>query len=1228
MTTMKKNLLNFILLYVLSALTIQSQTNVNREWQENSGTPVINPFVNPAGLDWYSSITNSLGQIITTGHTNVSGQGENLYLKKLSATGAVIFTVTFNSSGTNNDYGIALTQDASNNIYVVGTTDNGGTTNYNVLLLKYNASGVLQFSVTYAGPAGLNDIGTSVKRDASGNIFVACSSEGTSTSYDYRLNKYSPTGTLLWSSTYNFVSLIDVPLGLTINGNTVSVNGTSASSATKWDYCNANFNTTTGTFQSATRTNIPGVGFDQPYAFVKDASQNIYLTGRNSTTGTNYNIFTVKISPTYSLMWTQFYDLAGQDDLGSDIDVDASGNIIVGGFTTKSNGIKQATILKYNPSGTLLWQYHQAGKKETADASITGLCVNSNSDAYFVAGETGTSNLQEVLVGKISSTGYIVWERSIASPQNNVPAKINLNTDGTILVTSLRKGSPDTYQTTKYSEFVAPTNVIMTSSGLPFCRASELIVRFLPSALNIPAIDNQIGTKISEYGNLKDFMKTSAYNTFTTSLNKLCPGGRCDLKAVKMYKNFPSTYTSTTSRLGTSVTVPDFWATLRVILPTGVTVQQARTALETIPSVVGFSHPNYIGYTSSVPNDSLYASQNSLHPTITYPNADINVEEAWDVFPQGGQSFVKGGVYDSGILWQHKDFAYDGVNPSSSKIIDGWDFETNTALKSVTAVGDGYNHGTPCAGIICGIRNNTSGIAGIAGGNYTVTNSLASAGVSLYGYRLFNNVGGNIFFSFGVIPLILSEFTDAIINSATSNLSASPYAFGMHFMNNSWGISSDTVGANYSFNDTNIVALSEAVHYANRLNVTFVAARGNMSSINPANQINYPACYDDDWVISVGGTGTDGKYMHKDNTVSSSPINGEASLYYGMNMDVAAPATKSLVTSLSSAGTNSYKTFNGTSAAAPHVSGVVGLLMSYMNDPTGSSTYKNLAPEDCEFIIQKTATDVDSVGYDVLSGFGRLNAGKAMRLVEKPYRFLYHFGTDPLSGCTFSKSKTLYSNSDTIILTERFQNAAGAWFKKGRYIVKTYKINATVNHNFGFATDSTMYYWPRHSGSNVLELFTGVKKKLRPHEKVTINSFNASSASLAGYIYQVKDTLGNPLGWWPFDTTLTKAKFEYSVLAKNKAVGINESQKNQESVLLFPNPASHIQTLVIESDKVKTITVQVYDLMGRLIKTVYTGKADGEKTVLYHDMTGLINSMYIYNIKLDERVISKRFIKQ
>jgi hypothetical protein len=302
--------------------------------------------------------------------------------------------------------------------------------------------------------------------------------------------------------------------------------------------------------------------------------------------------------------------------------------------------------------------------------------------------------------------------------------------------------------------------------------------------------------------------------------------------------------------------------------------------------------------------------------------------------------------------------------------------------------------------------------------------------------------------------------------------------------------------------------------------------------------------------------------------------------------------------------------------------------MSYMN---GSVTANNLAPEDCEYIIQRSATDIGPSGWDQYTGYGRLNIGKALRMVEKPYRNLYHFATNNATPYSFSKS--VYSNSDTITLTERHKSliGTGMQFQRGRYIVKTFKIDATVYHTLGAATDSVMYYWPRHSSSYGLGLFNA-QKRLTPHERVTMSSCNASAASLSCFVYRVSDTLGNFMGWWPCDTSFAgltgKTLFAYSVITKNTAVGIRETNKDQEQVTLFPNPANHKQTLVIDNDKVSICTVDLYDMMGRRLQTVYKGKTNIGKTEITNDVEKLPNSMYIYIIKLDDIQISKKFIKQ
>jgi len=118
----------------------------------------------------------------------------------------------------------------------------------------------------------------------------------------------------------------------------------------------------------------------------------------------------------------------------------------------------------------------------------------------------------------------------------------------------------------------------------------------------------------------------------------------------------------------------------------------------------------------------------------------------------------------------------------------------------------------------------------------------------------------------------------------------------------------------------------------------------------------YPYSYDDSWIISVGSSGTDGNRL----------LPGvNATDYYfhpkGRNIDVIAPGTVDLnwtTSSIQDSSSNNpnpqpYGKYNGTSSAAPHVSGVAALLLSHYNDTCYSEL--NLDPADVEYIIQKSA---------------------------------------------------------------------------------------------------------------------------------------------------------------------------------------------------------------------------------------------------------------------------------
>ena len=318
----------------------------------------------------------------------------------------------------------------------------------------------------------------------------------------------------------------------------------------------------------------------------------------------------------------------------------------------------------------------------------------------------------------------------------------------------------------------------------------------------------------------------------------------------------------------------------------------------------------------------------------------------------------------------------------------------------------------------------------------------------------------------------------------------------------------------------------------------------------------------------------------------------------------------------------------GTSGAAPHVTGVAALLISYLNDSLYS--YNNLAPEDCEYILQRSATDVNSTGYDSLTGYGRLNAGAAIAMVEKPYYSLKHFGTDNSPN---NKQVSLFSSNDTIDVLESYTNyeSTRVSFGRGKYILKTFQVTTNISHSLS-VTDTVKYSWPRPSTSHVLELFDPIKKTLWPRERLILNSCTNSGASLTGYVYQVFDITGTFQGWWPCDTTFTSTKlgslFEYSLITRNLTVGIDDEKDSRLLVDLFPNPARSNQTLRIKTREPENLSIELYDLMGRKLKTVYKGKSSVSEMNIVHQIENLPNSMYIYIIKIGDKTLSKKFIKE
>lgn len=149
----------------------------------------------------------------------------------------------------------------------------------------------------------------------------------------------------------------------------------------------------------------------------------------------------------------------------------------------------------------------------------------------------------------------------------------------------------------------------------------------------------------------------------------------------------------------------------------------------------------------------------------------------------------------------------------------------------------------------------------------------------------------------------------------------------------------------------------EVVDYASRRGATIVAASGN----GGGEDLYYPGALD--YVIDVGAV---------DDEDRVAPFSS-----WGPQVDLVAPGTAIY----SSFPKNEYAFSSGTSHAAPFVTGVVALLMSYARQRG-----QNLSDTQVKYLLEQTSDKVDQRFKNIKAGFGRLNARDALRLLDHKLR--------------------------------------------------------------------------------------------------------------------------------------------------------------------------------------------------------------------------------------------------
>ncbi|MCR9288906.1 MAG: S8 family serine peptidase [Bacteroidetes bacterium] len=354
-----------------------------------------------------------------------------------------------------------------------------------------------------------------------------------------------------------------------------------------------------------------------------------------------------------------------------------------------------------------------------------------------------------------------------------------------------------------------------------------------------------------------------------------------------------------------------------------------------------FAEPDFLRLMKRMnTNDPLVGNQWSLNNdgvnTSQYGGvvgADMKVYSAWNT--STGSSSIKVAIIDEGVDLVHPDLV--------ANLLPGYDA---TGQGSGGAPSGDDAHGTACAGIVAGVGNNSTGVAGVA-----------------YGSK--------------IIPVRIA-YSNAQGNWVTSNtwianaLNWSWQTAGADILSNSWGGGSSSSAINNAINGS-ITSGRGGLGAP----VIFAAGNGNGA-------VGYPGSNNETIAVIAMSMCNERK--------NPSSCDGETwwGSDHGTHADVAAPGVKIYATDISGAAGYSsgdyVSNFNGTSSACPNTAGVMALILSVDG---------NLTEQAARAALETTCDKVGGYTYSTNGaqpngtwstdlGYGRVNAQAALNSLTPP----------------------------------------------------------------------------------------------------------------------------------------------------------------------------------------------------------------------------------------------------
>ncbi len=205
---------------------------------------------------------------------------------------------------------------------------------------------------------------------------------------------------------------------------------------------------------------------DQSHDAVVGADGSVYVCGEADDWAGSLDYVVMKVDPGGAIAWSYRWDgPTALADRAYGIALDPAGNVLVTGESGASySGATQATTLKLDPVGNLVWERHYVGPAGGDDCGKDVL-TDSAGNVYVAGGSTGTGNFLDFLLLKYSPAGQLLWERRYDGPtgRTDVAFRLAQVPGGDLVLAGHSEGGYPSYTDLAAQRYDADGNLLWTT---------------------------------------------------------------------------------------------------------------------------------------------------------------------------------------------------------------------------------------------------------------------------------------------------------------------------------------------------------------------------------------------------------------------------------------------------------------------------------------------------------------------------------------------------------------------------------------------------------------------------------------------------------------------------------------------------------------------------------------------------------------------------------------------